>query len=367
MNIDQQAELIKGAVEGPGATFAIHYASESFSEAQDAPMSITAIAVFDLRTDSTTTFSRVDVSGEPLDQERALLERFYTFLTANRDANFLHWNMGTVEFGFEAIAKRYEYLATAPPPLVAPRERFNVDKIIRARYGENYAPHGRFESVGRLNELDLRGFLAGKEEAAAFKRAQWGDIARSAATKSKLIANIARLLVTGGLRTNSSAGRFKFAGGDLDAANTVIAIGERFANVQRTFRKRHGDRPPLTFDDEYDDQYLMRAALALFFEDIRPEDYVPDYAGGRSRVDFLLPEYGLVIELKHTREALTDKSLGEQLIIDRERYVNARTARHLIALVFDPDRVLENPSGLERDLQRDIGTAELAVTVRILH
>ena len=76
---------------------------------------------------------------------------------------------------------------------------------------------------------------------------------------------------------------------------------------------------------------------------------------------------GLVIELKHTRDVLTDKSLGEQLMIDRDRYVNARTARHMIALVFDPTRVLENSAGLERDLQRKVGTAELAVSVRIFH
>ena len=73
-------------------------------------MSITAIAVFNLRTDSTTTFSRVDIAGEPGDQECALLRRFYKFLNSNRDANYLHWNMGTVEFGFEAIARRFQYI-----------------------------------------------------------------------------------------------------------------------------------------------------------------------------------------------------------------------------------------------------------------
>lgn len=365
MDIVQVLERARSAIDNQSAIFAIHYASESFYEAQNAPMAISSIAVFDLRTDATTTFSRLDSAGEPAEQEVALLERFYTFLSTNRDASFLHWNMGGMEFGFEAIAKRYEYVFSKEPTLSAPRDQFNVDKMIRARYGEDYAPHRRFESVSRLNELDLRGFIPGPDEADAFRRGRWGDIARSTAVKSKLIAQLFRLLVGGALRTNSSAGRFDFAGGQVDAASVVIAIGERFAVVQRALRKRYGDRPSINFADEYDDQYLMRAALSLFFDDIRPEDYVPEYAGGRSRVDYLLPEYGLAIELKHTRDGLTDKSLGEQLMIDRERYIGASKARHLIALVFDPGRVLENPTGLERDLQREVGTADLAVTVRI--
>lgn len=367
MNTIQQSEGIKNAVEGAGTSFSIHYASESFSEAQNAPMAISAIAVYDLRSDAAMTFGRADVSGDPDQQERAILERFYGFLNSNRDANYFHWNMGTAEFGFEAIAKRYQYLFGTPPAISAPREQYNVDKIIRARYGEDYAPHGRFESVGRLNELDLRGFLPGAQEADSFKRELWGDLVRSTATKAKLIANLARLVANGELRTNSSGGRFAFAGGDLDAANTVIAIGERFAVVQRALRTREQSRPAIEFNDEYDDQYLMRAALALFFDDVRPEDYVPSYAGGRSRVDFLLPDYGLVVELKHTRDGLSDKSLGEQLLVDRERYVHAKSARHLLAVVFDPGRVLSNPAGLEKDLQRDVGSAALAVTVKIFH
>jgi hypothetical protein len=272
-----------------------------------------------------------------------------------------------MEFGFEALAKRHQFLSGLEPALISPPQQMNVDKMIRARHGEDYAPHRRFESISRLNDLDLRGFLQGGDEADAFKKERWGDIARSVATKSKLISRLFGHLVRSTLRTNSSAGRFAFAGEQLDAASAVVHVGEKFRDVQTALRRRHGSRAPLEFDDEYDDQYLFKALLALFFDDIRPEDYVPDYAGGRSRVDFLLPEHGLAIELKHTRDGLTDKSLGEQLIVDTARYAGASKARHLLALVFDPDRHLENPRGLEKDLQREHGSTDLAVTVRIFH
>jgi hypothetical protein len=356
---------VKATLESGGALFAIHYASESFFEAQSAPMAISAIAVQDVRAQTTTSFARVDVeSDDEGERERAILDGFYAFLSANRDATFLHWNMGGVEFGLEAIAKRYRYLG-GDPSVVAPSAMANVDKLIRTRYGEDYAPHRRFESIARLNDLDLRGFMSGADEAAAFATSKWGDIARSSATKAKLIARLLQLLASGSLRTNSSAGRLEFGGETLDAAAVVVAIGEKWARIQRALRDRPQTREPLSFVDEYDDQYLLRGLLALFFEDVRPEDYVPEYAGGRSRVDFLLPDHGLAIELKHTRTGLTDRKLGEELVIDSARYIGAKNASHLIALVFDPTRELSNPVGLERDLQRDVGSAELAITVRI--
>jgi hypothetical protein len=54
--------------------------------------------------------------------------------------------------------------------------------------------------------------------------------------------------------------------------------------------------------------------------DIRPEDYTPTHAGGSYRLDFLLKNERIVVEVKMTRSTLTAKKLGEELIVDRERY-----------------------------------------------
>jgi hypothetical protein len=121
----------------------------------------------------------------------------------------------------------------------------------------------------------------------------------------------------------------------------------------------------MTFEDEYDDQDLLHALLRLYFDDVRAEEYSPSYAGGNSRIDFVLPQFALAIELKHTRTGLTDKDLGAQLIIDRERYQANPTIRHLLCLVFDYDSQLSNPRGLERDLISDTSADSFAVTVRI--
>jgi REase_DpnII-MboI len=55
-------------------------------------------------------------------------------------------------------------------------------------------------------------------------------------------------------------------------------------------------------DDEYDLQYVFGALLALASDDVRPEEWTPSYAGGSARVDFLLKDENVVLELKRTRD-----------------------------------------------------------------
>lgn len=59
----------------------------------------------------------------------------------------------------------------------------------------------------------------------------------------------------------------------------------------------------------------------MFFEDVRPGEWAPLYAGGSKRMDFLLKDEEIAIEVKMmTRNGLKDKEIGEQLIIDVANY-----------------------------------------------
>jgi hypothetical protein len=49
--------------------------------------------------------------------------------------------------------------------------------------------------------------------------------------------------------------------------------------VARQLRKRHRDRATLIIADEYDVQDLLHALLRLEFDDVRPEENTPSYAG----------------------------------------------------------------------------------------
>lgn len=132
--------------------------------------------------------------------------------------------------------------------------------------------------------------------------------------------------------------------------NAVDNIISRFHAVATQIRKRHGERDTLDIYDEYDVQDLMHALLRLHFDDIRPEEWVPSYAGSASRTDFLLPQIDTIIEIKKTRVGLGAKAVGEQLIIDIAKYKRHPQCRRLICFVYDPEGRVSNPAGIEKDL-----------------
>lgn len=136
----------------------------------------------------------------------------------------------------------------------------------------------------------------------------------------------------------------------MSSVQTIMCVLERFHRFARQLKVRHQTRPTITINDEYDVQDLVHAILKLFFNDVRAEEYTPSYAGGSSRIDFLIKSENIGIEIKKTRANLRDKELGEQLIIDKERYKSHHNCKTLICFVYDPEELIINPEGLASDL-----------------
>jgi hypothetical protein len=132
---------------------------------------------------------------------------------------------------------------------------------------------------------------------------------------------------------------------------SVYLISERFHTVARQLRKRHGERETLDIGDEYDVQDLFHALLRLFFDDVRPEEYTPSYAGKNSRVDFLIKRDNIFVEIKKTRKGLADKEIGEQLLIDIARYADHPNCNQLVCFIYDPDGRISNAAGLISDIE----------------
>ena len=116
--------------------------------------------------------------------------------------------------------------------------------------------------------------------------------------------------------------------------------------------------------DEYDVQDLLNTILCLHFEDVRPEEWTPSYAGGSNRMDFLLKSEEISIEIKMTRNGLKDKELGEQLIIDIAKYKTHPNCKILYRFVFDPEGYIQNPRGLENDLTKEHEGLDVKVYIR---
>lgn len=144
----------------------------------------------------------------------------------------------------------------------------------------------------------------------------------------------------------------------------LLTILEKFHSVATQFRNRYDNRSTITINDEYDVQDLMNGLLRINFEDVRKEEYTPSYAGGSTRVDFLLKREKILFEVKKTRPTLKDKDIGNQLIVDIAHYKSHPDCKQLICFVYDPDNLVANPRGLEDDLKR-LSSEEMLVEVYI--
>lgn len=134
------------------------------------------------------------------------------------------------------------------------------------------------------------------------------------------------------------------------AVREVVAICRRFDASARQILHRHASRSTLTITDEYDVQDLLHSLLLSRFDDVRPEEWTPSYAGKSARTDFLLKPEQVFIEAKKTRNGLRDREVTEQLAIDVGYYRQHPRCRALVCFVYDPDHLIQNPAAVEGDL-----------------
>ncbi len=139
---------------------------------------------------------------------------------------------------------------------------------------------------------------------------------------------------------------------------------DKFHNVVKQLRSRYNNRPTIDVEDEYDIQDLLHGLLRLYFEDVRAEEWTPSYAGGSSRMDFLLKKEQIVIEVKKTRKGLVDKDLGKQLIEDKAKYSAHPDCKKLICFTYDPDGRIINPKGIENDLNSVEEDFEVSIIIK---
>lgn len=137
-------------------------------------------------------------------------------------------------------------------------------------------------------------------------------------------------------------------------SDTVIieSIFNNFNNFTTQSSKRYDNRNSFfIINDEYDVQDILHSIFKLFYKDVEKEFIIPKYAGSSTRIDFILNNRQIGIEVKMTRDGLTDKQLCDQLLLDIDRYFSLDTLKTLYCFIYDPDKRITNPYLIKRDIE----------------
>lgn len=144
----------------------------------------------------------------------------------------------------------------------------------------------------------------------------------------------------------------------------LVGLFRRLPPALTILERPNRNGPGPSVSDEYDLQRILHALLRLHFDDVEPEETTPRRAGGSYRIDFVLRQEQVAVEAKITSESLGATKIRDQLIKDMFGYRKQPNVAGLVAVVYDPMRKIDNPTGFESDLKSD--DPELPVSVVVV-
>lgn len=149
----------------------------------------------------------------------------------------------------------------------------------------------------------------------------------------------------------------------IHADQVVERMLQRFHRFAKDLEYHPRGGGGIQLKDEYDLQFLVNALLRLQFDNVKSEESAPSMAAGATRSDFLLPDHGLVVELKMTRQGMNARSLADELILDIARYRAHPDCHAIIFFVYDPRGLIKNPVALQADLSKIAGVLPVSLVV----
>lgn len=108
-------------------------------------------------------------------------------------------------------------------------------------------------------------------------------------------------------------------------------------STNKITQARRAGRNSFVIKDEYDVQDILYTMLKGIFPLMKEEDPVPRHGVKSSRIDLIIREEGILIEVKMIKETdSNEKEFVEQIKTDIQSYHQSEWLRHLICFVYDP-------------------------------
>lgn len=134
--------------------------------------------------------------------------------------------------------------------------------------------------------------------------------------------------------------------------------------VGRLIHRGYG-RQAIEMANEYDVQDLLYVMIKPLFPGLECEEYTPKYAGSHKRVDFVISEIGVVIEVKYVRDKHHAKTIFDEMKIDIESYHAHVYCDMLIFFIYDPNLRIQDAKKKIQELSgtRIIKNREMQVKI----
>ncbi|MCU0436363.1 MAG: hypothetical protein MUC49_00510 [Raineya sp.] len=166
---------------------------------------------------------------------------------------------------------------------------------------------------------------------------------------------------------------------NLSARDLIINILENFENAVIKItnpKERYGgktsnsQRKPksiIKIEDEYDVQDILYVIFKSVFPNIKYENPLAKFGGTSTRLDFVLVEEGIIIEVKQISESeISDKKFISQIKVDIESYHVLDYLNEIIFFVFAPKAIQDINSFMELEGERTIQEKTFNVKVIVV-
>ena len=111
-------------------------------------------------------------------------------------------------------------------------------------------------------------------------------------------------------------------------------------------------RAKVKFVNEKELQNFIYSVLRTLFESTEFEDPTEKICGTSNRLDFVLKDHKIIIEVKYVRDKNHAKKISEELSIDYPRYIQSKYGQTIINYVYDPNNHITNHGQFKKELNK---------------
>lgn len=148
-----------------------------------------------------------------------------------------------------------------------------------------------------------------------------------------------------------------------NATDVLSRILTRFPLFVGELSEKYKSSSVVFITEEKDVQYLLNGLLELYFNSVMREEPVPSKFGSSSRIDFLLKQDRIAIEVKMIRKGLGYKEVCMQLKEDKHLYIAHPGWDILICFIYDPERKIKKVQDLKIEIEEKFDGREVKVIV----